>query len=217
VLDPAGEGKAPGVDRRDLLRRALIGTSIGAGATFGAAAPAAAQSGGRLRGRRVRFDVACRGDTFRVNFNSDANPAQGDLYGSTFLVEGYLYRVGTIPSRENVRIADLGDPMGHWFCNSTFMIHPRRGQPHLIGHQHYLFGTIRSGDLFPRTQLVSHGMEGTDPGVTEDFVRAVTGGTGRYSGARGTILQRVIGTNNTRLAQIGNLPAPNFRFDGRLR
>lgn len=215
--DSAHESDAPGLDRRHLLRDALIGTSIGAAATFGAAAPAAAQTGRRVRGKKVTFDVACRGDTIRVIFHPDANPAGGDLYGSTFLVEGYLYRAGTIPAGENVKLADLGDPTGHWFCNSTFMIHPRRGEPHLIGHQHYTFGVIRSGDLFPRTQLVSHGMEGTNPGTTEEFVRAVTGGTGRYSGARGTILQKVIGTNDTKLAPLGDLPAPNFRFEARVR
>lgn len=207
------------LDRRSLLRRALVGTSLGAGYVFAEGAQAAHRPGHRPRRRgrgrnRFSFDVACRGSTFRVTFPPDANPAGGDLYGGHIMVEGYMYRAGTLPvgassfDPEN----DAAHPhVGHWFCLSTFLIHPRRGVPHLLGHQQYVFGRMTADRPNVANQLASHGFEGADS-ANVNFTRAITGGTGRYSRARGSAVQDTLGTNASVLAQLGGIPAPNFRF-----
>lgn len=44
-----------------------------------------------------------------------------------------------------------------------------------------------------------------------EFTRAVIGGSGRYSDARGDVLQETIGSNTTMLTGLP-VNAPNFRF-----
>ncbi len=59
-------------------------------------------------------------------------------------------------------------------------------------------------------------MEGSKD-ETQAAVRSVVGGTGRYTGARGVVLQHGNGTNVTALGPAGALgPAPNFRFEFQL-
>ena len=54
-----------GIDRRRALRNALIGTSFGAVLLGGHEATAEAAGKKKRTGKTVKFDVACRGSTFR--------------------------------------------------------------------------------------------------------------------------------------------------------
>lgn len=200
-----------GSDRRELLKKALVGSSLFTGAGLAAASAAAADDGDAgTSGRRrpIEFDVAVLGNTLRTTLADGASFETGDLYGTYFLIEGLMYPKGTIPSGAGFDPASRRH-IGHWFCASTLMIGPRRGEPHLIGHQQYVFGRIGSRNLFPRNQIVSHGMEGANSPVT--FIRAITGGSGRYAGLGGTVQQRQTGTNTTIVAQLGT-NAENWRF-----
>ncbi len=67
----------------------------------------------------------------------------------------------------------------------------------------------------PPDQLVSSGMEGPD---TEDQtpIRSVTGGTGKYLGAEGAVLQHGRSMNTTTLATL-ELPTPKLPVRVRAR
>lgn len=207
-----GDGRALPTSRREILRRSLWGGAGLAVASIGALGPAvrAGASTGPQVSRRSRgpvFDVACLGDTFRVTFAAGAT-SSGDLRGSTFSVEGALYPEGTISGTG----FDPGAvaPTGHWLCRGWFLIHPGRPEPHVVTTQEYVLGRIGPDRLFPPDQLASSGMEGAED-ERQPAIRSVIGGTGRFAGATGEVVQHGLGTNTTTLATIG-VPAPNFRF-----
>ena len=198
------------LSRRRLLTKG--GASVG---VLGAAATAGILLNNKAdaspTNKTVRFDVACLGDTLRVVFAPGAQES-GDLRGSTFSVEGSLYNPGTIsadgfdPSRV--------EPVGHWFCRGWYLIEGNRPEPHVITTQEYLFGRITESDLFPADQMTSSGVEGSND-EKQLVTRSITGGAGKYAGARGEARQRGRGFNTTELAGLG-LPAPNFTFELRL-
>jgi hypothetical protein len=68
---------------------------------------------------------------------------------------------------------------------------------------------INPDNLSPADTLASSGVENGGAGLPA--VRAVTGGTGRYRGARGQVRQETVGTNTSVLNVFG-MPAPTFHF-----
>jgi hypothetical protein len=203
-------GSPTEIDRRSLLKKGsvLAGAGVVSAGAAGLAAPAAAAAGKR----KATYDVACLGDTFRLILHPDANPQAGELRGSTFSVEGSIYRAGTI--RGTGFDPASAQPLGRWFCRGWFLINPERPEPHVITTQEYVFGQIRPNRLFPRDTLVSSGLEGTFEEQTP--IRSVIGGTGEYAGATGVVLQHGRATNTTRIVPLG-IQAPNFRFEFQLR
>jgi hypothetical protein len=200
---------AEGLGRRELLRQGLIWSGTATAAALGSTAVLGSPAGA---GTELAYDVACLGDTLRIIFAPGANPS--DMRGSTFSVEGVIYPAGTVPA---TGFDPRGlDGVGRWICRGWFLIAPGRPEPHVITTQEYLFGDISAARLYPRDQLVSSGMEGSKD-ESQPAVRSVTGGTGRYAGARGVVFQHGNGTNTTALGPGGALgPAPNFRFEFRL-
>jgi hypothetical protein len=193
-----------------LSRRGFIWGSVGAASAL-AATTATAQAQRPPARKRFNYDVACLGNTLRVILAPEANPAAGNLLGSVFYVEGEIYPAGTI-KRTGFNPASMAR-IGTWICRGWFLITPGRPNPHVITQQEYVIGGISSRRLFPPDHLASSGMEGADKEVT--LVRSIVGGSGRFAGARGTVIQAVTGTNTTRLTpkalgDLGN--APNFRF-----
>lgn len=200
-----------GLDRRSLLKKGSLLAGAGAasaGVTGLVAPPAAAHPK-----KAVMYDVACLGDTFRVILHPDANPQAGELRGSTFSVEGWIYRAGTIPGTGFDPAS--AESIGRWFCRGWFLINPERLEPHVVTTQEYVFGRIRTGRLFPSDTLVSSGLEGTFE-ADQTPIRSVMGGTGEFGGATGEVLQHGNGTNTTRIVPLG-IDAPNFRFEFHLR
>lgn len=198
------------LNRRSLLRKGSVLAGAGAAsvAVAGiAAGPAAA--GGK---RKVVYDVACLGETFRLLLHPDANPQAGELRGSTFSVEGSIYRAGTISGTGFD--PTTAEALGRWFCRGWFLINPERPEPHVITTQEYVLGQIRPNRLFPRSTLASSGLEGTFEAQTP--IRSLIGGTGEYAGATGVVLQHPKGTNTTRIVPLG-IQAPNFQFEFQLR
>ncbi|MBW3665478.1 MAG: hypothetical protein KY469_20475 [Actinobacteria bacterium] len=193
--------------RRDLLRGVL---TAGVGGTLLAAAPARAAWASRdaagTRGGGPTLDVACLTDTFHAAAAIDtAPPVDGPVYGTPFLVEGVIYEGGSLgddPTFDPRSNAGLGT----WLCRGWIIIRGDRPEPHVVTTQSYLLP--RDDELFPADQLVSEGLEG---GEAADWAapRVVVGGTGRYAGARGTVVQRFVGVNAT-VGPLGN--GPNFRF-----
>ncbi len=200
------ETEARSVTRRDVLTKGILAGGVGAAAgvlvTATGAGCARAQESSK-----VTYDVACLGDTFRVQ--ATEGNEEGDLRGNPFYVEGWIYENGTIDG-------DGFDPasaenIGLWLCRGWFMINADRPEPHVVTTQEYILGDLRKNRLFPPDQLVSSGMEGSDA-EKEAPIRSVIGGTGRFLGATGVVLQKGNGKNTTTLRGIGD-KAPNFRFE----
>ncbi len=199
------ETEARAVSRRDVLTKGILAGGVGAAAGIlvtatGAGCARAAE------GTNVTYDVACLGDTFRVQ--ATEGNEEGDLRGNPFYVEGWIYPSGTITG--NGFDPASADHVGLWLCRGWFMINKDRPEPHVVTTQEYIIGNLRKDRLFPPDQLVSSGMEGTDT-EKEAPIRSVIGGTGRFLGATGVVVQNGNGRNTTTLRGIGE-KAPNFRF-----
>jgi hypothetical protein len=139
----------------------------------------------------TRFEVAENG----LRFIFDETPVHEDgmpAYGNPFITEGYLYPLDTLSGSNGV-LAD-GRPefpekvIGTWTCRG-YMIgdgaHTESG-PWVISTQTYNFGSE-----YGAATLVTDGYELADKNVP--VARAITGGTGPFSAARGEQSQVLLG------------------------
>ena len=195
-------------DRRQLLTRTLWG-SIGAAASL-AALPSEAEASD---GRRVVFEVACLGNTFSVILAPGADPVDPfNARGTTFIVEGNLYRRGTIPVGVFDWDPSSAEPIGHWFCRGwTINRTGRPGEedrpePFALVHWEFAIGRFTPDNLFPADQITASGIVGTVGGQQPTL--SVVGGIGRYLAAHGSVTANIFGANIT--------GAPNFTTDFRL-
>lgn len=124
-------------------------------------------------------------------FKNDGLPA----YGNPFVTQGYIYPKGTLKSATDGVNAD-GSPkypdrvIGEWTCWGYHVgdgAHTKSG-PWVVTTQLFSFGRKDGA----RT-LVTTGYELVDQNTP--FLRAIVGGTGSYSGARGQMTQTYIGSN----------------------
>jgi hypothetical protein len=197
-----------------ISRRGLIGAA-GLGLTAGIVGGVAAAANAGDRTTTLAIEVACLGPTARLydapSFGEQvpgfSSLEESDLRGSPWWVEGWMYPEGTIAG--NGFVPTDTDRIGVWFCRGHFLVSPVREDPHLVSSHEYYFDDL-AADPIGQNLLVSHGVEGRNRPDWEGE-RAVTGGTGQYRGARGTVLQREIGRNST-LFPAGD-PAPSFRFE----
>lgn len=159
---------------------------------------------------RVSADVA--EDHTRFVFDENGPLLEGGFpdYGNAFVTRGYLYPHGYLQPGDS-GVNDDGSPaypqdvIGEWTCRGVFV-----GQG---------FATL-SGPIVETTQLYSFYRDpGYDPAklaaartiATEGFEladlgvgvkRAVTGGTGKYRGARGQMVQELIGLSEQMAVQL---------------
>jgi hypothetical protein len=220
VQEPEEDAEQQDPSGTYVSRRGAIGLAAG-----GVGAAAAGLGVGLVIGgsdaaasERLVVDVACIGDTFRAipmpevldkvrDIPGAVDP--GDLRGSPFTTEGWMYPEGTIrgpgfvPTEEGV--------IGHWFCRGHFILNPGRVAPHVMSHHEYIFGLIQPDNLFPPDMLCSVGLESSEERV-QSGMRAINGGTGKYRAASGQVEQVELGVNSTVLFSLEGL-APSFRFD----
>ncbi len=153
--------------------------------------------------RHLRFDVAENGKRFTPD-ETPVHPGGLPAYGNEFITEGYIYPYGTLDGANGVN--DDGSPefpdkvIGKWYCRGW---HVGDGAltatgPWVVTHQLYDLG-----DEPGRTTLASDGIELADLNVP--FRRAITGGTGRFSDARGQVTQTFLRFPNA-------AGGGNFRF-----
>jgi hypothetical protein len=170
--------------------------------------PSAQRSGDSRhdRGRPTfTIDVAMDGRTWRMN--DGTNPFHpvftGQLFrGNTFIVSGKIYRGGTLArggdfgAPGNPAGPELSNAIGTWVCRGTFNLDindiAAGGFPHVTSTQVFTFD---KGGV-----LVTEGPEG---GAT--VLRAIVGGAGRFSDARGDVVEKPLGVNTSNLF--------NVRFD----
>ena len=199
--------KTPGDPSR---RKLLTGLAVGGAAVVGGAVGGvgvAAASGGGWRRERMTFDVACVGDTFR--YSAADNSADEADFRIPFLVEGWIYPAGTVPEAGFIPTPDGSE--GRWFCRGWQVLDTNRTEPHALTHQEYVFGSITPDNLFPPDNLTSSGLEGT--GGSQATTRSIVGGTGRYFGATGQVVQHPNGVNTTVFADGSGDAALNFIFE----
>ena len=143
----------------------------------------------------LRFDVAEDMTRFVMDeapvFEEDGYPS----HGNAFVTVGYIYPEGTLTEGVSGVNAD-GSPefpdlvLGEWMCRGWFInegAHQTEGA-WVVTTQFYSFG-----DAPGAVTLVTDGIEIADVGVP--VARAITGGTGPYSAARGEANQTFLGFN----------------------
>jgi hypothetical protein len=173
----------------------LVAALTIAGALSIAFAPANGHAQESASTKTLAFDVA--EDMSRFVFDQDVVHEDGmPKHGSAFITQGYIYPAGTLTESNGV-LPD-GSPefpakvLGEWTCRGWFVgdgAHAKTG-PMVITTQLYNFGETLGAEL-----LVSEGYELADVGVAID--RAITGGTGQYTGAYGVAHQTFLGFNAT--------------------
>ena len=142
----------------------------------------------------LTFDAAENG----THFVADETPADSDglpAYGTEYITEGYLYPPGTINGSNGVN-AD-GSPefpdkvIGHWSCRGW---HVGNGFKTVTGPWVANTQLFDLGKTAGEKMLVTEGYE--LPEVNVPIKRAITGGTGKYAGAKGESSDTVLGFPN---------------------
>lgn len=185
------------------VMRAAIAVGVLASVTAGGVSLAAASDGTNRRARTMEVDIAENGRRFvfdEAPVFDDGMPA----YGNPFVTQGYIYPAGTLSEGNGVN--PDGSPefpdkvIGEWSCEGFFIgdgAHTTEGA-WVYTTQLFAFGD--DPDTGAETIVVT-GYEGSEPG--ELVNGAVTGGTGRYSTARGEADQELLGFNNGQLPTMG--------------
>ncbi len=153
------------------------------------------------------LDNACDARTSRTN---RVNPtATARMRGDTSIINGKLFNGGIIPpgfDRAFDLDANTPNSIGTWRCIQTILNDPAPGNTELplTGAVTYYFelehGTLVVQGLNSHNNPALGGVE---------RVHSVVGGTGRYKGASGEVLEEVIGNNNTGVL--------NLRFTFRIK
>ena len=188
-------------------RRHLIGGVAAVVATAGLAVGgislASADGGGNRRARTIEVDIAEDGTRFVI----DETPVFDDGfpdYGNPFITQGYIYPAGTLTNSNGVN--PDGSPefpnkvIGEWSCSGYFIsdgAHTTEGS-WVYTTQLFAFGD--DADTGAETLVVT-GYEGAEVGGV--VTSAITGGTGKYSRARGEAEQELLGMNNPELVTMG--------------
>ena len=192
------------------------------------AAVAVADEQRRIKGRRA-LDVCCNANSIRFvgpqgpNPNDPVDLGPHPYYGASFIVQGTIYPAGTLSMDLNSGLSMDGRAefpdlvVGKWICRGWF-IGDSDGDGFITPDDDDAKGGIftPAGKFVATTQiydldpdrpgsqtLVSDGVELID--LDTPFRRAVTGGTGRFSRAKGQVVQTAVGINATGLF--------NFKFD----
>lgn len=162
--------------------------------------------------KRIAFEVAENGSRFVF----DEAPLDGNgfpLYGNPFITQGFIYPAGTLDPNNSARDGvivikdDDGNVtevrpefpnllLGTWTCYGTVFAQEGfniTSGPTVISTQLYDFNEVsgKVGGL----SLTSNGLELID--MDTPIQRALIGGTGPYSKARGQVIQTFFGVNES--------------------
>lgn len=160
--------------------------------------------GAKESGNRITVDVA--EDASKFFFEGDATIDEGELagfpaYGDGFITQGFIYAEGTLSADDPgieceydddglpTSCTPLYEPIGTWTCWGH---HVGDGALTEEGEQVVVTTQLFEFELDGETHtIVTNGFESAGANVTDE--RAITGGTGRYSKARGTQTQLAYG------------------------
>ncbi len=133
--------------------------------------------GWKVAEQTLILDVSYDGRSFALN---PADPAaKNPLWGDWFFIGGKIFPGGTIPKGDGVFNPLMPGSIGDWSCRGVFL---GPEGPFMVDEIYQL----KDGRA-----LMSSGLVGAD------VPRAVTGGTGSFSGASGEVIEETLGTNTT--------------------
>lgn len=172
--------------------------------TAGGVSLAAASGGNRPSQRTIEVDIAEDGTRFAFDdapvFEDDGFPA----YGNPFVTQGYIYPAGTLTDSNGVNpdgTPEFPDKViGQWTCHGYFIADGAHTTEGAWVYTTQLFAFGDDPDTGAETIVVT-GYEGAEPGKA--VTGAITGGTGRFSTARGEADQELLGFNNPDLPTMG--------------
>jgi len=136
-------------------------------------------------------DVAVDHQTFALTPSPGLvlNPQPpGPNRGATFIVDGKIFPGGTLPKG-----AGMGDPkmpgsLGIWFCKGIFTS--------VLGTENIGFNTTQMFEFKGDGDAIwTEGLEGGLGKAGVITHRTILGGTGKFSGAQGEVVQESLGTN----------------------
>jgi hypothetical protein len=139
--------------------------------------------------RPLRFDIAQDGSTF--SFQGPTTAAGLPAAGATFIVQGHVYPEGTLyggavsGTNADGSAAFPDEVVGTWSCRGWFLedCDPGVTGPVLVGQQLWDLDPDAPGTRTIITDGLEPSVNEVDLGVP--FVRAITGGTGRFRVAAG--------------------------------
>lgn len=213
-----------GLSRRSFIRAGLLG-----GGALAAPAVASAQASTTRSAASVRYDVATLGQTIRMlplPPYPTAIDVPGAFRGWALYMEGAMYPEGTVPGSPSEPVHGF-DPAAHehigtWFGWGYLVEDLDRSpstDPTFLLTSQYVLGVIGPDAYFPSDQLVSSGLEFAHTDQTgaggQAPVQPVTGGSGRFAGATGTVVKRYLGTNVTGFDDGAHAPR-NYRLEFQL-
>jgi hypothetical protein len=138
----------------------------------------------------VAYDVATDGRTFVVN---KMDPAAGAIKrGDTYVLNGTIFPGGAIPvggtkTAPSSIGPDSAGSIGTWFCRGTFLVNGDQFSTQKIQR-----ATTQYFAFSDKNRLITEGFEGTVL-----INRAIVGGIGTFTGARGLVSMERIGVNAT--------------------
>lgn len=138
----------------------------------------------------VTFDVASDGRTFVLNRIDAA--ATSMKRGDTYVLNGTIFPGGTIPSGGTKTAPssfgpDSAGSVGVWFCRGTFLVNSDQ-----FASQKIQRATTHYFAFNDKNRLITEGFEGTIL-----INRAILGGIGAFTGARGLVTMERLGVNST--------------------
>jgi hypothetical protein len=148
-----------------------------------------------------RFDVAIDAATTRTLYQTNGTISRGD----TFILSGRIYPGGTIPADGKFNPTNSG-ALGTWTCRGVYTFDladlAAGREPMVYTNQYFHFD---DGSM-----IVTEGTEGVAPSR-----RVVTGGTARFSGVNGDVLQEFLHFNDT--VDVDGMLGMNFKFSFNLK
>ena len=143
-----------------------------------------------------RFDVSVDATTTRTLYQTNGTISRGD----TFIIEGKIYPGGMIPVEGKFNPTNSG-AIGTWTCRGVYTF----DLPDLAAGREPMVYTTQYFHFDDGSMIVTEGTEGVAPSR-----RVVTGGTARYQGINGAVLQQFLHFNDT--VDVDGMAGLNFTF-----
>jgi hypothetical protein len=136
-------------------------------------------------------DVAVDHQTFALNPSTGLvlNPQPpGPNRGSTFIVDGKIFPGGTLQKGAGIGDPNVPGSIGVWICKGIFTS--------VLGSQNIGFNTTQMFEFNGDSDAIwTEGLEGGLGKAGVITRRTILGGTGKYTGAAGEVVQESLGTN----------------------
>jgi hypothetical protein len=137
-------------------------------------------------------DVAVDHETFAIIPSTGLvlHPeAVGPNRGTPFIVDGKVFPGGTLPTGIGMGDPNQSGSIASWSCRGTFTS--------TLGTEDIGFNTTQMFHFGDGDAIWTEGLEGGLGKIGVITHRAIVGGTGRFKGAAGEVIQEALGTNVT--------------------